>query len=166
MTGTATPTLNGQDIGQAESAVRAVLTGLLARTGTQFHGWVILNLLGRSDGGLGEDELTGRLGHGLKIGADAVHAAAAGLAWQGLISREPRAAAERRAAAGTQVVLTAAGAARFGEIQGGISEITARLYGGLPEADLATAHRVLATVTERANAELARTELAHAGPPR
>ena len=28
--------------------------------------------------------------------------------------------------------------------------------GGLPEADLATAHRVLATVTERANAELAR----------
>jgi hypothetical protein len=57
MTGTATPTLNGQDIGQAESAVRAVLTGLLARTGTQFHGWVILNLLGRSDGGLGEDEL-------------------------------------------------------------------------------------------------------------
>jgi hypothetical protein len=65
-----------------------------------------------------------------------------------------------------RVVLTAAGAARFAEIQGGISEITARLYGGLPEADLATAHRVLATVTERANAELARTELAHAGPPR
>ncbi len=60
MTGTATPTLNGQDIGQAESAVRAVLTGLLARTGTPFHGWVILNLLGRSDGGLGEDELTGQ----------------------------------------------------------------------------------------------------------
>jgi hypothetical protein len=160
MTGTATPTLNGQDIGQAESAVRAVLTGLLARTGTQFHGWVILNLLGRGDGGLGEDELTGRLGHGLKIGADAVRAAAAELAWQGLISREPR------AAGGMRVVLTAAGAARLGEIQGGISEITARLYGGLPEADLATAHRVLATVTERANAELARTELAHAGPPR
>ncbi len=88
-----------------------------------------------------------------------MHAAAAGLAWQGLISREPRAAAQTRAAAGTQVVLTAAGAARFGEIQGGISEITARLYGGLPEADLATAHRVLATVTDRANAELA-----HAGP--
>jgi hypothetical protein len=37
-----------------------------------------------------------------------------------------------------------------------VGEVTARLYGGLPEADLATAHRVLATVTERANEELAR----------
>ena len=137
---THTPTLNGQDIGQAESAVRAVLNGLLARTGTQFHGWVILNLLGRSTGALGEHELTGQLVHGLKI---------AELAWQGLISREPQ------AGGGTQLVLTTAGAARFEEIQGGIGQVTARLYGGLPEEDLATAHRVLATVTERANAELA-----------
>lgn len=148
---TNTPTLNGQHIGQAESTVRAVLNRLLARTGTQFHGWVILNLLGRSGGALGEDKLTGQVVHGLKIGADAVHAAAAELAWQGLISREPE------AGAGTKLALTAAGAARFDEIQGGISDVTARLYGGLPEAELATAHRVLATVTERANAELAHT---------
>jgi len=146
---TSTPTLNGQDIGQAESAVRAVLNRLLARTGTPFHSWVILNLLGRSGGALGEDELTGQVLHGLKIGEDAVHAAAAGLAGQGLISRAPQ------AGGGTQVALTAAGAARFEEIQDGIGEVTARLYGGLPEADLATAHRVLATVAERANAELA-----------
>ena len=146
---THTPTLNGQDIGQAESAVRAVLNGLLARTGTQFHGWVILNLLGRSAGALGEDELTGQLVHGLKIGEAAVHAAAAELAWQGLISREPQ------AGGGTQLVLTTAGAARSEEIQGGIGQVTARLYGGLPEEDLATAHRVLATVTARAGAELA-----------
>ena len=53
------------------------------------------------------------------------------------------------------MALTAAGAARFGQIQDAIGQVTARLYGDLPEADLATAHRVLATVTERANAELA-----------
>ena len=146
---TSTPTLNGQDIGQAESAVRAVLNRLLARTGTPFHGWVILNLLGRSGGVLGEDELTGQVVHGLKIGEDAVRAAAAALAGQGLVSRAPR------PGEGTQLALTAAGATRFEEIQSGIGEVTARLYGGLPEADLATAHRVLATVTERANAELA-----------
>ena len=62
---TTTPTLNGQDIGQAESAVRALLNRLLARTGTQFHGWVILNLLGRGSGPLGEEELTGQIVHGL-----------------------------------------------------------------------------------------------------
>ena len=72
---TSTPTLNGQDIGQAESAVRAVLNRLLARTCTPFHGWVILNLLGRGGGALGEDELAGQVAHGLKIGEDAVRAA-------------------------------------------------------------------------------------------
>ena len=92
---THTPTLNGQDIGAAESAVRAVLNRLLARTGTPFHGWVILNLLGRSDAPLSQDELTGRVVHGLKIGGDVVHAAAAGLAEQGLISREPQAGGGR-----------------------------------------------------------------------
>ena len=150
------PTLNGQDIGQAERATRAVLDRLLARTGTQFHGWVIINLLAAGDGALGEDELTGRVTHGLKIGEDAVHAAAAELAWQGLISREPAAGGE------PQVALTAAGTARFEQIQDGIGQVTQRLYGGLPESDLAIAHRVLATVTERANAELASAELASA----
>ena len=44
------PPLNGQDIGQAEHATRAVLDRLLARTGTQFRGWVILNLLAAGGG--------------------------------------------------------------------------------------------------------------------
>ena len=78
-----------------------------------------------------------------------MHAAAAGLAWQGLISREPG------AGSGTQVALTPAGTARVEQIQRGIGQVTQRLYGGLPETDLAIAHRVLVTVTERANAELA-----------
>ena len=145
------PTLNGQDIGQAERATRAVLDRLLARTGTQFLGWVIINLLAAGGGALGEADLTGRITHGLKIGEDAAHAAAAELAWQGLISREPA------AGGGTQVALTPAGMARFEQIKGGIGQVTQRLYGGLLESDLAIAHRVLATVTERANAELAGT---------
>lgn len=146
---TQTPTLNGQDIGQAEHATRAVLDRLLARTGIQFHGWVIINQLAAGGGTLGEDDLTGRITHGLKIGEDAVHLAAAALAWQELISREPA------AAGGTQVALTPAGIARFEQIQGSLGQVIQRLYGGLAEADLAIAHRVLATVTERANAELA-----------
>jgi hypothetical protein len=112
---------------------------------------VILNLLGRGGGSRGEGELTGQIVHGLRIGEDAVHSAAAELAWHGLISRVTQ------AGEGTRLSLTAAGAARFDQIQGGISEATARLYGGLPETDLAIAHRVLATVTGRANAELAHT---------
>ena len=142
------PTLNGQDIGQAEHATRAVLDRLLARTGTPFRGWVMLNQLAAAGGALAEDDLTARITHGLKIGEDAVRAVGAELARQGLISRAPT-------AEGTQVALTPAGTASVEQIQGAISQVTQRLYGGLPESELATAHRVLATVTERANAELA-----------
>jgi hypothetical protein len=53
------------------------------------------------------------------------------------------------------VTLTPAGTARFEEIRDGIAEITRRLYGGIPTEDLVVARRVLAAVTERANAELA-----------
>ena len=81
-----------------------------------------------------------------------MHAAGAELAWQGLISRAPTAGEGRRSPSRPP------GTARVEQIQGGIGQVTQRLYGGLPESDLAIAHRVLATVTERANAELAGAE--------
>jgi hypothetical protein len=52
--------------------------------------------------------------------------------------------------------LTRAGTARFEQIRRGIGQVSQRLYGGPPESDLAIVHRVLATVTGRAHAELAR----------
>ena len=90
---------------------------------------MIINQLAAGGGALGEDELTGRITHGLKIGEDAVRAAAAALAGQGLISRAPRPGEGTPARAPTT-----AGATRVEEIQSGIGEVTARLYGGLPEA--------------------------------
>ncbi|HEY5987679.1 MAG TPA: hypothetical protein VIV12_15085 [Streptosporangiaceae bacterium] len=56
-----------------------------------------------------------------------------------------------------RVGLTGAGQARYRQIRTAIGEITERLYGDLPAADLAIAGRVLATITARANEELART---------
>ena len=146
---THTPTLTGQDIGQAEKATRAVLDRLLAETRTEFHGWVILNVLGTNGSTLDQNELMGRVVHGLKIDEPTVHAALAELVDHGLISRTPF------AETGPQITLMPAGTARFHQVREGIGQITQRLYGGLPTEDLATAHRVLATVTERANAELA-----------
>lgn len=145
---TPTPALTGQDIGQAEGAIRAVLERLLATTGTPFHGWVILNVLGRSGSALGQNELVGRVLYGLKIGEQAAIAALTELADQGLVSRTPPGAAS------PDITLTPAGSARFEQVEAGIAQITERLYGGLPAEDLATAHRVLTTVTERANAAL------------
>jgi DNA-binding MarR family transcriptional regulator len=147
---TDTPTLTGQDIGQAEKATRAVLDRLLAETGTDFYGWVILNVLETSGSALDQDELVGRVAYGLKIDESTVHTALADLVDQGLIGRTPSAATS------PEITLTPAGNTRFHQVRDGIGQLTQRLYGGLPTEDLATAHRVLAAVTERANAELAR----------
>jgi len=144
------PSLTGQDIGQAATATRAIFDRLLAESGTPFSGWVILNDLGTSAQAVTQNELVGRLAHALKTDETPVRAALAELVRQDLISQAP----------GTTInpvlSLTPAGTIRFQQVQDGIKHIAQRLYRDLPPEDLATAHRVLATVTERANAELAR----------
>jgi hypothetical protein len=140
------PTLTGQDIGQAEKATRAVLDALLAETATTFPQWVALNVLRTGGSVLEQDVIVRQMSHSLKIGEPAVLATLGELATLGLVTSRPGDPA--------QVELTAAGEARFGRVRTGIDGITERLYGDLPPEDLATAHRVLAIVTARANAEL------------
>jgi hypothetical protein len=54
------------------------------------------------------------------------------------------------------VTVTATARRLHSQIGATIAGITQRLWGDLPADDLATAGRVLAIITERANAELAR----------
>ncbi|HEY6745422.1 MAG TPA: hypothetical protein VI357_06840 [Mycobacteriales bacterium] len=128
--------LNGQVIGQAERATRAVLDRLLDRVGTPFEQWVALNLTATS-GPLPAAELATRL----RIPLTEATAALSALAADGLLAPD-----------GT---LTAAGRDRHAEITAGLAAITDRLYGDLPADDLAVAGRVLSLITARASAELA-----------
>jgi hypothetical protein len=61
----------------------------------------------------------------------------------------------RRDGADTTAVLTSSGSAVFDQINAGVRQVTERLYGDIAVGDLVTARRVLAIVTERANAMLA-----------
>jgi hypothetical protein len=142
-----TETLTGQDIGQAAAATRAVLERLLAETGTSFQGSVILKVLADNGSAAGQDQILDRLMHGLKITEEPVLAALDELTRTGLVSRTPDG----------QVELTPAGGSRNRQVRDGVGRITERLYGDVPTEDLVTARRVLVAVTERANAELART---------
>jgi hypothetical protein len=144
------PSLTGQDIGQAATATRAIFDRLLAESGTPFSGWVILNDLGTSGRAVTQSELVGRLAQALKTDETPVRAALAELVRQGLVLQAPAATIN------PELSLSPAGTIRFQQVQDGIKQIAQRLYGDLPPEDLATAHSVLATVTERANAELAR----------
>ena len=136
------PPLSTQVIGQAESALGALLDPLLSRTGTTFHQWLVLTVTATGGGDIDHDQLVARVSGARKIDGAEVEAAIAGLDAAGLAEGTSR------------VILTTAGLARFAEIRGALEEITARLF-DFPAEDLAAAGRVLAILTERANAELA-----------
>jgi DNA-binding MarR family transcriptional regulator len=137
------PTLSTQVIGQAESALGALLDPLLSRSGTTFNQWLVLTVTAAAGGDIDRGQLTARISGARKIDGAQVEAAIAELDAEGLVRGTGR------------VIVTSAGQARFTEIRGALEEITSRLF-DFPAEDLATAGRVLAIVTARANAELGR----------
>ncbi|MFD9224283.1 hypothetical protein ACFWDI_30770 [Streptomyces sp. NPDC060064] len=140
------PTLNGQVIGQAHYATRAVLERLVAGTGATFHQVVALNATADSGAAMDRDRLVLRMTSTLKIDASTALAAIADLTASKLVETLPGDASRIR--------LTDAGRALQDRISTATAGITERLYGGLPAEDLAAASRVLTAVTARANAEL------------
>ena len=141
------PAFSTQVIGQTENALGALMNRVLARTGGTFRQWVALNLTAASGGVIGRAQLVSRMTGALKIDDSAAQEAIAELTDSRLM--------EFKAGEDARVGLTDAGQARHQQIRAAIGEITARLYGDLPADDLAAAGRVLATITARANAELA-----------
>lgn len=144
---TATKILTGRDIGAAEAASRAVLDALLTESGTTFHQWVALSLLANSAEVVEQDRLVNQMTGGLKIDEATVLAALDELIDLELVARtrvQPPVVEMRKA-----------GADHHRLVQRKIDRTTDRLYRGLEPDDLVTTRRVLATLTERANTELA-----------
>lgn len=146
---TTTPTVNGQVIGRAHYATRAVLEGVLSTTGTTFRESVALNATMDGGGRVERHALVERMTSTLKIDATVAETVLAGLIAQGLleITVEPGAPARLAVTARGSDLHRAHGAA--------LTEITDRLYADLPAEDLAAAGRILTEVTARANAVLA-----------
>jgi len=141
------PTFSPRVIGQAEKTLNAILGRELAGTGLTEPQWVILTLAVTSGGTAERDQFTHMVADALKISGAEAEARVADMvtAQQLQITGEPPA-------------VTATGAARqlHGRISATNTQIVQRLWGDLPAGDLATAARVLAVITERANTELAR----------
>lgn len=141
-----TTTLNGQLIGQAQAATRAMLDELLASTETPFHRWVTLNLLATAGGRQARDALVERMHHGLKIDRAAAVAAVDETVATGFAELDDQ----------QHVTITPQGDTCFRRVRDGVDSITERLYADLPAADVAAAARVLTIVTERANTAITR----------
>jgi DNA-binding MarR family transcriptional regulator len=133
---TAAPALSTQVIGQTEKALNAILERQLAGTDITEPQWVALTLTVVS-GGLPADALVERVSSVLKIEQSAAGRRIAELVAANLVHTTPDGTTEA----------TEHGKARWTHVRAAITQITERLWGDLPEQDLATAGRVLNTVT-------------------
>ncbi|WP_354641891.1 MarR family winged helix-turn-helix transcriptional regulator [Kitasatospora camelliae] len=142
----AAPAVNGQVVGLAHYASRAVLERRLTPSGTTFNQSLALNALARAGGSADRAQLLGRLAGSLKLPLAELEAVLDELLAAGRLAELPGEPG--------RLGLTSEGRALQQEISGFGAEIAARLYAGIPAEDLAAAARVLALVTERADAEL------------
>ncbi|MEW2166559.1 MarR family transcriptional regulator [Streptomyces sp. NPDC007084] len=139
--------VNGQVIGLAHYASRAVLERVLARGGTTFHQSVALRAVSDNGGTVERAWLVDRLTGALKVEEPVARATVEELTARELLE----------AAGAGRISLTGAGRDLFESVRTAGNAIAARLYAGIPAEDLAAAGRVLTLVTERAEAELAGT---------
>ncbi|WP_035844370.1 winged helix DNA-binding protein [Kitasatospora azatica] len=144
---TPAPTGNARAIALAHYAGRALLEGVLARHGATFHQSVTLRAVLAAGESIGRDQLLAEVTGSLKAEESLVGSVIEELTAAKLLEQDP--------AQASRVRLTAAGRELYQSSAAETAEISARLYAGIPAEDLATVGRVLALVTERANAELA-----------
>jgi DNA-binding MarR family transcriptional regulator len=140
-----TPTFGTPVIGQTEKALNAILDRQLAGTGLTEPQWVTLTVA--STGTFGRDQLISRMAGVLKVSEAEAQAHITELAAVRLLHAPD--------GEGSLVKLTDAGQQLQGQIRTAVTQITQRLWGDLPEEDLAATGRVLSTILARANAELA-----------
>jgi hypothetical protein len=139
-------TFTPQILGETEKALNAILSRQLAATGLTEHQWIALRLSVTGGGDVAREQLVRRLAGALKGPAADARSRVDELVSQGLLASggEP-----------ARITVTDAGNRLHGQIRAGVNEITQRLWGDLPSADLDTTGRTLATILQRANASFA-----------
>ncbi|MFF2146731.1 MarR family transcriptional regulator [Kitasatospora sp. NPDC058190] len=147
-TATAPAPLSPRAIALAHYAGRSLLEGVLARHGATFEQSVTLRAVTAAGGSLGREELLADITGSLKADRERVRALIEETTAAGLLEAGPWYGAALR--------LTGAGRELHERTSAEIAPVSARLYAGIPAQDLAVAGRVLALITERADAELAR----------
>jgi DNA-binding MarR family transcriptional regulator len=132
-------------IGQTEKALNAILDRQLVGTGVTEPQWVTLTLTVVGGGAIDRAELIRRVSGATQFSRASVAERIAELTAAGFL-RDDR---------DGRVQVTDEGRTRWTQVRAAIGPITQGLWGDLPAEDLAAAGRVLSTVLDRANAELA-----------
>ncbi|MFE3191449.1 hypothetical protein ACFXHA_20730 [Nocardia sp. NPDC059240] len=145
---TTAPTLTGQDIAEAEGAVTALLEATLVASGFTItaNEYAVLRAVAVRGPYPTPAELHEYLAGQRQLGIDAAGAATllAGMRDKGFLSGSGLDEAG-------PVQLTPEGRAELGRLMQTVGPLTRPIFGGSDPEELATAHRVLSSVIERAN---------------
>jgi hypothetical protein len=141
------PTFTPAVIGETEKALNGILVRELDGTGLSEPQWVTLSVAVAGSGTASVDEFARRVAGVFKFGDAEARTLIDSLAAAQLL--------EIPAGDGSPVKVTDAGEEMHGRIRNATGPIVQRLWGDLPADDLALAARVLTTIRERADAELA-----------
>ncbi|MET7666259.1 MarR family transcriptional regulator [Streptomyces sp. NPDC005373] len=138
------PVADARALGLAHYAARGVLEHVLARHGSTFQQQVALRAALTTDAPQAPDDLVAQVQGSLKANPADISATLDELLAKQLLDTD-----------GAHLRPTDAGRELVATVGAETTPISARIWGGIPAEDLAAAGRVLALVTERANAELA-----------
>ncbi|MFJ9722307.1 MarR family transcriptional regulator [Streptomyces sp. NPDC101209] len=143
---TTAPVADARSLGLAHYAARAALESVLSRHGLTFQQHITLRSVVVAGSPVERDALVAQVTGSLKVETAAARDVVAELLGKGLLTAES-----------THVRVADAGRALYAEVAAEAGELSARIWSGIPAEDLAATGRVLALVTERADAELAAT---------
>ncbi|MFI1757466.1 hypothetical protein [Streptomyces sp. NPDC020571] len=138
------PSADARALGLAHYAARGVLEQILARHGVTFQQRMVLRAAATAQTPPTPDELVAEVRGTLKAAPAAIRTLVDELLDKGLL-----------AADGACLPATDAGRELLAAVGAAVAPVSARIWGGIPAEDLAAAGRVLALVTERADAEFA-----------
>ncbi|MFE7860919.1 MarR family transcriptional regulator [Streptomyces sp. NPDC057403] len=143
---TTAPVADARSLGLAHYAARAALESVLSRHGLTFQQHITLRSVVVAGSPVERDALVAQVTGSLKVETAEARDVVAELLGKGLLT-----------AGSTHVRVADAGRALYAEVAAEAGELSARIWSGIPAEDLAATGRVLALVTERADAELAAT---------
>lgn len=141
---TTAPVADARALGLAHYAARAVLESVLDRHGATFQQQITLRLVAVAEQPVERDALVAQVVDALKVDAADAHGVVEELGAKGLVTVD-----------GFRIRVTDVGRDFCTSVTAETGRMSARIWDDIPAQDLAAAGRVLATVTERANAELA-----------
>ncbi|MFB6549794.1 MarR family transcriptional regulator [Streptomyces sp. NPDC056405] len=138
------PAADSRVLGLAHYAARGVLEHVLARHGVTFRQQIVLRAAATTDAPQTPDDVVTQVRSSLKADPVDIRAILDELLARQLLTTDA-----------TYLRPTDAGRELLAAVGAEVAPISARIWYGIPAEDLAAAGRVLALVTERANAELA-----------